>query len=52
MFREVTSVSHIGLNTDLTDYRSGVGKRSHAGLTLLNVIDSFTKGFLEILFKS
>ena len=28
---------------------SGVGKLSHAGLTLLNVIDSSTKGFLEIL---
>ena len=28
---------------------SGVGKRSHAGLTLLGVIDSSTKIFLEIL---
>ena len=28
---------------------SGVGNRSQAGLTLLNVIDSSTKGFLEIL---
>ena len=28
---------------------SGVGKRSHAGLTLLNVIDSSTKGLMEIL---
>ena len=27
----------------------GVRKRSHAGLTLLNVIDSSTEGFLEIL---
>ena len=27
----------------------GVGTRSHAGLTLLSVIDSSTKGFLEIL---
>ena len=36
-----TPVSHISLKTDR--------KRSHAGLTLLNVIDSSTKGFLEIL---
>ena len=27
---------------------SGVGKRSHAGLTLLDDIDSSTKGFAEI----
>ena len=40
-------VSHISLKTVLTDSESGVGKRSHAGLTLLNLIDSFTKGFLE-----
>ena len=26
-----------------------VGKRSHTGLTLLIVIDSYTKGFVEIL---
>ena len=30
---------------------SGVGKRSHAGLTLLDDIDSSTKGFAEILSK-
>ena len=42
MFREVTPVSHISL-------KSGVGKRSHAEWTLLNLIDSSTKGFLEIL---
>ena len=46
MFREVTLVSHSNLKTDRT---GGVGKRSHAGLILLNVIDSSTKGFLEIL---
>ena len=45
MFREVTPVSHSNLKTDRTEYR----ERSHAGLTLLKVIDSFTKGFLEIL---
>ena len=62
MFREVTAVGHNNLKTDRTDNRerswktiprrvteSGVGKRSHAGLTLSNVIDSSTKGFLEIL---
>ena len=27
---------------------SDAGKRSHAGLTLLNVMNSSTKGFLEI----
>ena len=41
VFREVTPVGHIT--------ESSVGKRSHTGLTLLNVIDSSTKGFLEIL---
>ena len=49
MLREVTLVSHISRKTDLTDYRERCWKRSHAGLTLLNVVDSFTKGFLEIL---
>ena len=51
MFREVTPVGHSNLKAGWTDYReSSVGKRSHAGLTLLNVIDSSsTKGFLEIL---
>ena len=48
MFREVTPVSHISLKTGwITE--SSVGKRSQARLTLLNVIDSSTKGFLEIL---
>ena len=49
MFREVTPVSHIGLKTDRMDYREQCWKRSQAGLTLLNIIDSSTKGFLEIL---
>ena len=49
MLREVTPISHISLKTDRTDYRKRCWKRSHAGLTLLNVIDSSTKGFLEIL---
>ena len=49
MFREVTPVSHISLTTDRQITESGVGKRSNAGLTLLNVIDFSTKGFLEIL---
>ena len=44
MFREVTPVAHSYLK--ITE--SCVGKQSHAGLTLLNVIDSSTKGFLEI----
>ena len=47
MFREVTPVGHSNLKTDRTDYRER--KRSHVGLTLLNVIDSSPKGFLEIL---
>ena len=49
MFREVTTVGHSNLKTYRTDCQEGVGKRSHAGLTLLNVIDSSTKGFLDIL---
>ena len=49
MFREVTPVGHSNVKTYRTDYQGSVGKRSHAGLTLLNVIDSSTKGFLEIL---
>ena len=28
---------------------SGVGKRTHAGLTLFNAIDSSTERFLEVL---
>ena len=50
MFREVILAGH-NLKTDQTINNSGVGKRSHAGLILLNVIDSSTKGFLEILFQ-
>ena len=44
-------VSHISLKTDQTDYREQCWKtiQSHAGLTLLNVIDSSTKGFFESL---
>ena len=49
MFREVTPVSHTSLKMAGQITESGVGKRSHTGLTLLNVIDSSTKGFLEIL---
>ena len=49
MFREVTPVSHSNLKIDRTDSESGVGERSHAELTLFNVIDSSTEGFLEIL---
>ena len=53
VFREVTPVSHSNLKTDSTDYREQCWKtRSHAGLTLLNVIDSSTKGFLEILISN
>ena len=40
---------HISLKTDRTDYRERCWKQSHTGLTLLNVIDSSAKGFLEIL---
>ena len=43
MFTEVTPVSHISIKTDRITENS-VGKRSHAGLTLLNVINSSTKG--------
>ena len=49
MFRKVTPVGHSNLKTDWTDYREWCWKRSHTGLTLLNVIDSSPKGFLEIL---
>ena len=49
MFREVTPVGYGNLKTDRTDYRERCWKRSHARLTLLNVIDSSTKRFLEIL---
>ena len=50
MFREVTPVCYSNLKTDRTDYRERCWKTiSHAGLTLLKVIDSSTKGFLEIL---
>ena len=49
MFRGFTPVSHTNLKTDGMDYRSAVGKQSNKGLTLLNVIDFSTKGFLEIL---
>ena len=45
MFREATLVSHSKLKTDWTNYR----KRFHAGLTLLNIVDSSTKGFLEVI---
>ena len=44
VFREVTLVGQ--LTRRITE--SGVEKRSHTGLTLLNVIDSSTEGFLEI----
>ena len=49
MFREVAPLGHSGLKTDRTDYREQCWKTIHTGLTLLNVIDSSTKGFLEIL---
>ena len=46
MLREVTPVSHSNLKTDRTGItESDVGKLSHVGLTLLEVIDSSTKGF-------
>ena len=45
MFREVTPVGHSNLRLTRRITESGVGKQSHAGLTLLNVTDSF----LEIL---
>ena len=49
VFREVTPVGHSNLRLTGRITESSVGKRSHAGLTLLNVIDTSTKGFLEIL---
>ena len=51
MFREVTPAGHNSLKSRLTGRitESSVGKQFHAGLTLLNVMDSSTKGFLEIL---
>ena len=49
MFREVNLVGHSILRTYWTDHQERIGKRSHPGLTLLNDIDSSTKGFLEIL---
>ena len=49
MCREVTPVSHSNLRLTRQITESGIGKRSHAELTLLNVIDSSTKAFLEIL---
>ena len=49
MFREVTPVGHSSLRLTGQTSESGVAKRAHAGLTLLNVIDSSTEGFLEIL---
>ena len=49
VFREVTPVSHIGLKTNRTDYRERCWKTIPSRLTLLNVIDSSTKGLLEIL---
>ena len=45
MFGEVSPVSHISLKTDWTDYR----ERSWKTIRRMNVIDSSTKGFLEIL---
>ena len=49
MFREVTPAGHSNLKLTGRITERGVGKRSHAGLTLWNDIDSSTKGFLEIL---
>ena len=51
VFRGVTPVCNSNLKTYRTDYESGVGKRSHSGLTLLDDIDSSTKRFSEILSK-
>ena len=48
MFREVTPVSHSNLKTHRTNYEGGVGNDPTQGWTLLNVLDSSTKGFLEI----
>ena len=41
-------LGHSNLKTCRTDYRKRCRKRSHAGLTLLNVIDFSTEGFLKI----
>ena len=49
MFREVTPVSHISLKTDRMDYRERCWKTIQSRVALLNVIDSSTKGFFEIL---
>ena len=52
MFREVTPVSHISLKTDVTDYRERCWKTVPRRVDPVECYDSFTKGFLEILFKS
>ena len=52
MFREVTPPGHNDLYTERTYYRERCWKTIHAGLTLLNVIDSSTEGFVEILLMS
>ena len=51
MFREVTPVGHSNLKTDRTDYRERCWKTIPRRVDTVewNVIDSSTKGFLEIL---
>ena len=51
MFRGVTPVCHSNLKTYRTDYIQRCWKTIHSGLTLLDDIDSSTKGFSEILSK-
>ena len=42
-------VNQVNLRTYRTDHNNGVGKRSQAGLSLLEDIDSSTRGFCAIL---
>ena len=49
MFREFTPVSYISLKTDRTNYRERCWKRIPRRVDPVDVIDSSTKGFLEIL---
>ena len=50
-FWEVTPVNHVNLRTYRRTTDNGVGKRSQAGLSLLEDIDSPTRGLCAILSR-
>ena len=51
LFGEVTPIGHVYLRLTGQTTDNGIGKRSYAGLSVLEDIDFFTRGFCAILSR-